>query len=159
MISIIIAISKNNCIGKDGKLPWHIPEDMQHFKQLTLGKVVVMGRKTWESLPEKFRPLPDRKNVIISRQTDYAVPPGVEIFNSLDQALAAHGSDEVMVMGGAQIYAQALERAQKLYVTHINREVQECAAFFPAIDPNIWQETDRANHPDFSFVTYHRKTS
>jgi dihydrofolate reductase len=116
-----------------------------------------MGRKTWESLPEKFRPLPNRKNVIITRQTDYAVPAGVEVFNSLDEAYAAHSQDEVMVMGGAQIYAQALERARRLYVTHVEREVEECAAFFPAIDPGVWLETNRESHPDFSFVTYERK--
>ncbi|MBU1032645.1 MAG: dihydrofolate reductase [Patescibacteria group bacterium] len=158
MISIIVAISKNNCIGKDGKLPWHIPEDMKHFKELTIGKVVVMGRKTWESIPDKFRPLPNRKNVIITRQENYEAPESVEVFNSIDDALTNYSSDDVMIIGGAQIYKQAFESADKLYVTHVDREVDKCEAYFPEIDPAIWKETNRENNPDFSFITYERQS-
>src|SRR3990167_8903662 len=113
-ITLIAAISKNNVIGTEGRLPWHIPEDMKHFKTLTMGKVVLMGRKTWESIPEKFRPLPGRTNVIITRQPDYPVPTGVQTFQSTDDAL----KNDVMVIGGAEIYRQTIDRADRLEITY-----------------------------------------
>lgn len=153
MISLIAAITKNNCIGKSGTLPWYIPEDIQHFKQLTMGKTVLMGRKTWESLPAKFRPLPNRKNVVITRQKDYPVPDSVEVFHTVDDAILAHADRDIMVIGGAEIYSQTIDRADTLFITHVDRVV-DGDAFFPTIDPGIWKETEGEDHVGFSFVTY-----
>jgi dihydrofolate reductase len=156
-LSLIAAVSKNHCIGKDGELPWHLPEDMKHFKDLTIGKVVLMGRKTWESIPEKFRPLPRRTNVIVTRQMDYAAPEGVEVFHALDEALAAHKNDDVICIGGGELYREVIEKADTLHMTHIDREVYDCDTFFPEIDPAIWRESARDERDGFSFVTYERK--
>ncbi len=153
MLSLIAGISQNNCIGLNGQLPWHIPEDLKHFREVTAGKIVLMGRKTWESLPEKFRPLPNRINIIITRQADYPAPTGVEIFATIDEAVATHPDEEIMVIGGAEIYKQTIDRADRLYITHVNQTV-DGDAFFPAIDLNIWQETQREDHNGYSFVTY-----
>src|SRR5262245_23206269 len=114
MVTIVAAVARNGCIGKDGDLPWRIPEDMRRYRAITMGKVVVMGRKTWESIPAKFRPLPGRTNVVVTRQADYPLPDGVERHASLTAALAAHAEDEVVVNGGADIYAQAMDRADAL---------------------------------------------
>lgn len=154
-ISLIAAVAKNNCIGKDGRLPWHLPEDMKHFKDLTMGKVVLMGRKTWESIPEKFRPLPGRTNVVVTRQPNYPVPTGVEVFGSIETALAVHAQDEIVVMGGAEIYRETIDRADALHLTEVDQTV-EGDAFFPTIDPSAWTETAREPHEGFSFVTYRR---
>ena len=154
MLALIAAIDTQNCIGKNGTLPWHIPQDLAHFKKLTEGKTVFMGRKTWESLPEKYRPLPNRTNIVITRQNDYALPPGVLRYDSVDAALAAHTDEDVMVIGGGEIFTQTITRADTLAMTHVNQTVDACTAFFPPIDPNIWRETERENHDGFSFVTY-----
>lgn len=154
-LSLIAAVSANHVIGHANNLPWHIPEDLEYFKRLTKGKIVLMGRKTWESIPEKFRPLPKRKNIVITRQPNYAVPAGVEVFASIDEALAAHAGEEIVVIGGGEIYCQTIDRADTLYITHIRREFAG-DAFFPAIDPTIWQEAAREDHGWFSFVTYKR---
>lgn len=155
MIALIAAIAKNNCIGKDNQLPWHIPEDLEHFKKLTTGKVVLMGRKTWESIPEKFRPLPNRKNLVITRNTNYEIPKGMEIFNNTESALEKYKDQDVFVIGGAGIYKQTIDLADTLYITHVHKEV-EGDAFFPEIDPEIWKEVEREDHEKFSFVTYKR---
>lgn len=156
MISLIAALSTNHCIGTNGKLPWHIPGELARFKALTMGKTVLMGRKTWESLPEKFRPLPGRTNVVVTRQPGYDVPPGVIVHASVDAALGALAHVKIMVIGGAEIYAQTIGRADTLHLTHVHREVAG-DAFFPAIDPAVWRESAREDHDGFSFVTYHRK--
>ncbi len=156
MLSLIAGISQNNCIGLNGQLPWHIPEDLKHFREITAGKTVLMGRKTWESLPEKFRPLPNRTNIIITRQTDYTVPTGVEVYATIGEATTKHPNEEIMVIGGAEIYKQTIEQANTLYITHINQTVVG-DAFFPEIDLNVWKETERGDHEGFSFVTYTRK--
>ncbi len=152
-LSLVAAVAANNCIGKNGKLPWHIPEDMQHFKEMTSGKVVVMGRKTWESLPPKFRPLPNRVNVVITRQAEYAVPAGVEVFADIPRALEAHAEDEIAVIGGGEIYRQTIDRSDMLEITHVHQTV-DGDAFFPEILAKLWQETAREDHKGFSFVTY-----
>ena len=108
MITIVAAVARNGCIGKDGGLPWRIPEDMQRYRNITMGKVVVMGRKTWESIPERFRPLPGRTNVVLTRQEAYPLPAGVERYASLAAALAAHAGAEIVINGGAAVYAAAL---------------------------------------------------
>lgn len=155
MLSLIFAASKNNCIGNNGKLPWHLPEDMKRFRQLTMGKTVLMGRKTWESLPIKFRPLPGRNNVVVTRQANYTVPAGVHLHSSIESALAHHTDEDIVVIGGAEIYNQTINRADTLYVTHVD-QIVEGDAFCPSIDPKQWKETERENHDGFSFVTYKR---
>ncbi len=153
MIALIAAISENNCIGKSGTLPWYIPEDLKRFKTITTGHTVLMGRKTWESIPEKFRPLPNRKNIVITRNTDYPVPAGVILYHSVDEVLKQEKGD-IMVIGGAEIYTQSIELADTLYITHIRTFIEDGTAFFPTIDPTIWKETEREDHEHFSFVTY-----
>ncbi|HWQ99274.1 MAG TPA: dihydrofolate reductase [Candidatus Methylomirabilis sp.] len=154
-ITLIAAISSNNVIGTEGRLPWHLPEDLKRFKSLTTGKTVLMGRKTWESIPEKFRPLPGRKNVVVTRQPDYSLPQGVERFSSIDEALETHTADDVMVIGGADVYRQTMDKADRLEITHVDRVI-EGDALFPAIDPSAWKETTREDHNEFAFATYER---
>jgi dihydrofolate reductase len=154
-ITLIAALANNRCIGKDGAVPWRLPEDMKRFKDLTMGHVVVMGRKTWESLPEKFRPLPGRKNVVLTRQSDYALPKDVERFGTLQDALAAHADHNIFIIGGAEIYAQALPLADRLELTLVHHEV-EGDAFFPDYQNGVWKEVARADHSEYSFVTYER---
>lgn len=153
MIALIAAISENNCIGKSGTLPWHIPEDLKRFKTITTGHTVLMGRKTWESIPEKFRPLPNRKNIVVTRNTDYAVPVGVVLYHSVEEVLK-HEKGDIMVIGGAEIYTQSITLADTLYITHIRTFIEDGTAFFPTIDAKIWKETEREDHEHFSFVTY-----
>lgn len=152
-ISIIAAISENNCIGKNGELPWHIPEDLKHFKKITTGKTVIMGRKTWESLPEQYKPLPQRKNIVITRQSHYSVPLHVEVYASLDIALSTHQEDDICIIGGGEIYKAALPLADTLYITQIHNQV-DGDTFFPTISPQRWQEISKESHDTYSFVTY-----
>lgn len=154
--TLIAAVAKNGCIGQNGKLPWNIPEDMKHFRDLTMGHVVLMGRKTWESLPEKFRPLPGRTNVVLTRQTNFNVPSGVQVFSSLDEVRDAFADQEVFVIGGAELYATTLPLAKKLYLTEVDAE-PEGDAKFPVFDKNEWHETAREPHEGYSFVTYEKK--
>lgn len=156
MMTVVAAVARNGCIGKDGALPWRIPEDMQRYRQITMGKVVVMGRKTWESIPEKFRPLPGRTNVVVTRQETYPLPEGVERFGSLAAALAAHAHDDVVINGGGAVYAEAMPRADVLELTHVHRDV-DGDTFFPPVDPACWRETAREEHEGFAFVTYRRR--
>ena len=155
MVTIVAAVARNGCIGRDGALPWRIPEDVQRYRAITMGKVVVMGRKTWESIPAKYRPLAGRTNAVVTRQADYPLPPGVERFASLEAALAAHAAADVVVNGGAEIYAQAMDRADALDLTHVDRDV-DGDTFFPAIDPARWRVSWREDHDGFSFVRYER---
>lgn len=155
MVTIVAAVARNGCIGKGGALPWRIPEDMKRYRDVTMGKVVVMGRKTWESIPQRHRPLAGRTNVVVTRQATYPLPPGVERASSLAAALAAHVRDEIVINGGAALYREAMDRADTLDITHVDRDV-DGDTFFPPIDPGIWKETWREDHPGFSFVTYER---
>lgn len=154
MISLVAAISKNNCIGKDNTLPWDIPADMKRVKELTIGRNVIMGRKTWESIPEKYRPLPKRKNIVITRNAEYPVPKGVEVYTTIQAAVDAHKDEDVVGFGGQRIFEDMMPMADILYITHVDKEVQECHAFFPTINPNAWKETEREDFDGFSFVTY-----
>jgi dihydrofolate reductase len=132
-ISLIAAIGKNLALGKDGQLLWSIPEDLKRFKQLTDGHPVIMGRKTWESLPERFRPLPNRTNIVVSRDSSYEATGAVvatSLVEAFEKALSAFGAEEVFVIGGAQIYTEALPFATRLYLTAINEE-KEGDVFFP----------------------------
>jgi len=133
-LSLIAALGRNRCIGAGGKLPWRLPEDLARFKALTLGHPVIMGRKTWESLPEKFRPLPGRQNLVVTRNGGYAASGG-EVVYSLEEALAKartedENTGELFVIGGAELYAQALPLAGRLYLTLVD-DAPEGDAFFP----------------------------
>lgn len=159
IISIIAALSTNYVIGKNNQLPWHLPADLAHFKALTLGKSILMGRKTYESIG---RPLPGRRNIVISRQLDFQAA-GCEVVHSLDEALTLAGSaEEVMVIGGTQLFEEALPSADRLYLTWVHGEV-EGDSYFPSLDLNEWQETsreerapDEKNHYALSFVSLAR---
>jgi len=151
-LHLIYARSRNNVIGKNGDLPWHLPEDLAHFKRTTLGQAVVMGRITWESIPEKFRPLPGRQNVVVSRQADYPAA-GASVATSLPAALALFPADEVVwLIGGAQLYAQALPLAAQIVVTAIDADF-EGDAFAPVLGPE-WHETERSQHTSAQGLAY-----
>jgi dihydrofolate reductase len=155
-IVIIAAVAKNRVIGKDNRLLWNIPEDMAHFKALTAGHPVIMGRKTWESLPPRFRPLPGRRNIVISRQADYAAP-GAEVADSLEIALKMASTVALaFVIGGEQIYRQAMAVADRLEITEVELE-PEGDAWFPEIATVEWKKTAKTELAGFSFVTYRRQ--
>jgi len=160
-INLIYARAANGVIGQNNAMPWHLPEDLAHFKRLTQGWPVIMGRKTWDSLPTRFRPLPGRTNVVITRQPDWT-GSGAQTAASLADALAqCSTSEEVWVIGGAQIYAQAEPLAQRIEVTEIARDF-DGDAFAPQLGAQ-WIEAARENHVaasglEFSFVTYQKET-
>ncbi|MGJ7485198.1 dihydrofolate reductase [Variovorax sp. LT2P21] len=158
-LNLIYARAANGVIGKDNALPWHLPEDMAHFKRMTTGCPVVMGRKTWDSLPPKFRPLPGRRNIVVTRQADWQAD-GAERAASLPEAIASCASEaEVWVIGGAQIYAEAAPLARRAVVTEIAQDF-DGDAHAPVLDSG-WRETAREpgvsrNGLPFSFVTLER---
>jgi len=159
MITIIAAIAENNALGKDNQLIWHLPADLKRFKKVTSNHHVIMGRKTYESLG---KPLPNRTNIIITRNGNFKAE-GCLIVNSLQQAIEASKEDEnPYILGGAEIYTQAIKIADKLDLTFVHHHF-EADVFFPEIDKKIWKETsredfkaDEKNKYDFSFVTYIR---
>ena len=167
-LSIIVAVAENGVIGKDNAMPWQLPEDMQHFKRVTMGKPIVMGRKTYESIG---RPLPGRTNIVISRNLAFHAE-GVEVMHSLEDALTLakelagrEGAEEVMVMGGAQIYAAAIPMADRMYITEVHASVDGDAVLCD-IDWSVWRETSRDNRDaqppnpyNYSFVCYDRERS
>lgn len=157
---IIVAIADNNAIGKDNALLWHISEDLKFFKRTTAGCPVIMGRKTFESIG---RPLPKRTNIVVSRGFD--APEGIIVVGSLSEAYTvADGSYErCFVIGGGQIYAQALADADRIIVTHVHTVIEDADTYFPQIDPSVWEVEDRSemfrdeeSGFDFEFVTYKR---
>lgn len=153
-LALIVAVASNGVIGRDNKLPWHIPEDLRHFKQVTLGKPVVMGRKTFESIG---RPLPQRENIVVTSNPSWQAQ-GVRAVHSLDQAVAGSSAPEIMVIGGARLFAEALSRAKRLHLTEIHR-AYEGDVYFPSYDRAQWRETWREDHegdPPFAFVTLER---
>ncbi|UOO81271.1 dihydrofolate reductase [Uruburuella testudinis] len=158
-ITLIAAVAENGCIGADNQMPWHIPEDFAFFKRYTLEKPVLMGRKTWESLPRK--PLPGRRNIVISRRPDYAAE-GAEPADSIQTALKmCSDAREVIIMGGAQIYAETMPLATDLRITEVKLMVPG-DAFFPTITRDAWQEAGREAHISsngtaYAFVHYVRK--
>lgn len=151
------AMSTNNCIGVDNDLPWDIPEDKERMRSLILGKVVIMGRKTWESIPIDRRGLPDRTDIVITGQSDYELPSNVERYDTVAQALEKHEGEEIIGFGGQRIFEEMIEYADMLDITHVDIDIPECHAYFPLIDKNIWKETWREDHEGFSFVQYIRK--
>lgn len=164
LISIIVAISENNIIGKDNSLIWHLPSDMKYFREKTTGHCVITGRKNYESIPEKFRPLPNRTNMVITRQKAYSAP-GAIVISSIEEAIEKAkqiGDKEVFIIGGAEIYKQSIHLADKLYVTKIHHSFDGDVSF-PEIDPTIWKETkrvdlkaDEKNKYDYSFGEYEK---
>ena len=159
-LSVIAAMAKNRVIGIHNTLPWRLAEDLKHFKALTLGHHILMGRKTWESLPGK---LPGRTSVVITRSGDLQVP-GCVVVNSIEEAIAACGSDdEIFFIGGAEVYRQALNVADRIYLTEIQAEFNG-DAWFPELDMNLWQETGRRpckseSGLEYDFLIYDRKSS
>ena len=160
-VVIVAAVARNRAIGKDNQLLWSLPEDMAHFKALTAGRTVVMGRKTWESLPPRFRPLPGRRNIVVSRQAGYAAP-GAELAGSLENALElASTADMVFVIGGEQIYRQAMALADRLELTEVDL-APDADAWFPDVAAADWLTAERreqtgADGTCFAFVTYRRR--
>ena len=159
---LIAGVARQGAIGRDNQLLWRLPEDLARFKALTLGHPVIMGRKTWDSLPARFRPLPGRRNLVISRNTELR-PEGAELFSSLQQAITAcAGADQLFVIGGAQIYAEALPLADRLELTEIDADF-EADCFFPAWNRQDFIETQRETRtgPEgwrYDFVSYKRRS-
>lgn len=163
-LSVIAAMARHRVIGRDNALPWHLPADLQHFKATTLGKPMIMGRKTWESLPGL---LPGRPHIVITRDPDYHAE-GAQIAHSLPQAInlaAAHmgATGELMLIGGANLYAQALPLADRLYLTEVDAEV-EGDAWFPDVDLSDWSLVSREDHVadarnryPYRFLSYQRR--
>ena len=160
IVSLVVALDRNHAIGRDNALPWRLPDDLKRFKALTLGKPVLMGRKTAESLG---RALPGRRNLVLTRTG--SVPfAGMEAFATLDSALeAVQGAEEVCVIGGGEIFAMTLAVANRMHLTWVDAEIADADAFFPRFDPAQWRETSREAHPadarneyPFEFVDYSR---
>lgn len=163
-LALIAAVAENGCIGINNQLPWYLPEDLKYFRRLTTGSVVIMGRKTYESIG---KPLPNRTNIVISRKAGYH-PEGIKVVSSLEDALdlaaqvsEINGIDDVFVIGGAQIYALALPLANRLYLTEVQKTV-EGDAFFPPINSVQWREIGNEAHyyepadTHYRFVVYER---
>ncbi len=157
VISLVCAMANNRVIGKDNDMPWHLPADLKHFKATTMGKPIVMGRKTFESIG---RPLPGRRNVVITRNPDYSAE-GIEVVASIDEALSLLSNvDEIMITGGGNIYQQTIEQADRLYLTFIDLDT-DGDAFFPEFEHLNLKEVSRESHqPDeknklaYTFVEY-----
>ena len=161
LVSMIVAMACNRVIGRDNQLPWHLPEDLKHFKRVTMGKPIVMGRKTYDSIG---RPLPGRRNIVVTRQQGWSAP-GVDVVHKLESALelARESAVEVVVIGGAGIYQQALPFVDRIYLTCIHQAF-EGDALFPELDKNRWSEVERqdvfpsdGNELSYSFVTLERR--
>jgi len=165
MISIIVAAAQNNVIGKDNQLIWHLPLDMKYFMEKTTGHCIITGRKNYESIPLKFRPLKNRTNIVVTRQSDYSAP-GAIVTASLQKAIETAQSisdSEIFIIGGADIYRQSLSLCQRIYLTRIHQPF-EGDVFFPELNMEEWTETSRTkgikdekNNYDYDFITYQRK--
>lgn len=165
IISAIAALAKNRVIGKNNDLPWKLPDDMKFFMQTTTGHVVIMGRKNYDSLPPKFKPLPNRTNIVMTKQKDF-VAPGCVVINGIEEGLeyaSRSGEQECFIIGGAEIYRAALPFTTRLYLTEIDAEIQG-DTFFPEFNSSEWAEVSRQHHPAddrhafaFDFVIYNRK--
>jgi dihydrofolate reductase len=153
---IVAAVAENGVIGKDGELPWHIPEDMEHFKNLTMGNPVLMGRTTFESLPNSVKPLPGRTNIVLTRS---GVEADVKEAGTIEEAyrIAEEHGDKVYIAGGASVYEQMLEDTDRIEITRIHEEYDGDKEF-PDWDTEDWEEVEREDHEDFSFLTYKRST-
>ena len=161
MITIIAAIGKNNELGKDNQLLWHLPEDLKYFKKMTMGHPIIMGRKTYESIG---KPLPNRTNIVVSRKEDW-FEEGILIVPSIKDAIkhAKKINEQIFIIGGGNIYEQTIDLADCLKITQVDFQTK-ADAFFPKIDENIWQKTNEIHHPkdeknayNFSFQTWERR--
>jgi dihydrofolate reductase len=159
-VSLVVAMSENGVIGRDNALPWHLPADLAYFKTLTMGKPLIMGRKTYESIG---RPLPGRRNIVLTRDAGFQAP-GCDVCGSLERALElAAEADEVMVIGGSALYQSALGLADRIYLTEVHADI-DGDTWFPELDRSRWQEVGRERHHadernamDYSFVTLERR--
>jgi dihydrofolate reductase len=164
VISLIAALSKNHIIGKNNDLPWHLPDDMKYFMQTTKGHHCIMGRKNYYSIPEKFRPLPNRTNILVTRQASLEAP-GCTVVHSIEEGITIalnHGETELFIIGGAEIYNHSLEKADRLYLTEIQGEISG-DTYFPKFNREEWREVSRKRHEAderhkyaFDFVVYER---
>jgi len=146
LIAYVVAMDNNRLIGRDNALPWRLPDDMRWFREQTMGKPCVMGRKTYDSLPARSRPLPGRLNIVVTRNPDYEAP-GAVVVHTIDDALRAAGdADEVIIVGGAELYRALLPRVDRLYLTHVHGAA-DGDVFFPPYDPAGWREVYRQEHP------------
>jgi dihydrofolate reductase len=158
-LTLVVAMDAARGIGIDNALPWHLPEDLAHFKRVTLGRPIIMGRKTFDSIG---RALPGRRNIVVTRNRDWR-HDGVEVADSLEQAVQMAGADGASIIGGAQVFAQAMDMADRMIVTHIDR-TYACDTFFPEIDTARWTavssapQRSAAEDVEFSVVTYDRVT-
>ena len=162
---MIAAVARNGVIGKSNDLPWRLPDDMKYFMQTTKGHHVIMGRKNYESLPEKFRPLPNRTSIVVTRQNNFNAP-GCTVVHQVSDGIALaeqSGEPELFIIGGAEIYNLCMAKADRLYLTEIDAVI-DGDTFFPAFDKRLWQETSRQHHATderhpfaFDFVVYKRK--
>lgn len=163
-LALIAAVARNGAIGRGNELLWKLPEDMQHFRRVTMGHPVVMGRRTWDSVPARFRPLPGRRNIVVTRNADWHAD-GAEAAPSPEAALALlRPGEHALVIGGAALYAAALPLADELLLTEVDASVDDADTFFPAWDRNAFVEAERQtrraappNDFDFSFVRYVRR--
>lgn len=165
-ISIVVAISENNAIGSKGDLLWRLPADMKRFKEITYGHHVLMGRKTYESIPEKFRPLPGRVNIVITRSKSYSAE-GCKVVSSVEEGISFardSGENELMVIGGGEVYKQCFEKADKIYLTRVHNSFADADTFFPSITNNEWRsekiffhKADDKHAYDITFTNMVRK--
>ena len=155
---IIAALAENRVIGKNGDIPWDLPEDMKHFKEKTMGHPVIMGRKTFQSFPESVRPLPGRTNIVLTRSGFEPEDESVKVMNSLEEAyeLAEEFAEKAFVIGGSSVYEQALETADRMVLTEVQRKV-DGDTFFPEWDREAWKEIERSERDGFDFVEYERQ--
>lgn len=163
ILSLIVAADENNAIGVNNTLPWHLPEDLKFFKRTTLGKPVIMGRKTYESLG---KPLPGRLNIVLTRGSKPELPEGVVLLHTLEEAVKyaeVQGAEEAMVLGGGEIFRQAAGMVDRMYITRVHAKIAGADTFFPAIDHTHWtlkvQEqhlADEKHQFDYTFETYER---
>jgi len=161
MISIIVAIAEDYGIGYKNELLWHLPEDLKRFKKLTIGQTIIMGKKTWESLPKK--PLPGRKNIVITDNPTDNFESGIATYSIKDALSKCSENDEVFIIGGASIYKQFMPLADKLYITHIHKKAP-ADTFFPDIDPLIWEPIEREEYIKdgeddipYTYIIYQRR--
>jgi dihydrofolate reductase len=166
IISLIAALAKNHVIGKNNDLPWNLPDDMKYFMQTTKGHHVIMGRKNYQSLPEKFRPLPNRTNIVVTRQEGFQAPGCIVVHSVGDgfELAENNGEPELFIVGGAEIYRAAMPHTQRMYLTEIHAVI-EGDTYFPQFSQAEWKEVSRTHHPaderhrfPFDFVIYERKT-
>nr|AIA17897.1 Dihydrofolate reductase [uncultured bacterium] len=154
MIALVAAVAKNGVIGAKNDLPWYLPEDLKRFKEITTGKTVLMGRKTFESIMARLKkPLPNRINIVITRNLDYKVPEGVVVQADVASAMRSHGSSDIFIIGGGEIFAQTFDLADTLYITHVDKDV-EGDVYFPKIDLKKWHLENEEPHEGYSFRIY-----